>query len=60
MNDELIMCIRNIANNFAALADEMEKNNIEINTKIMNVECKVFNNSQALKDAATAILGRLE
>lgn len=58
MDNELIKCIRAIASNFAALADEMEKNSIEINTKLSNVENEISNNRQALIDAANAILGR--
>lgn len=60
LDNPLIACIRSIANNFAALADEMEKHDIEINTKLNYVENEVVNNRQALRDAANAILGRLE
>ena len=59
MDNQLIACIRSIANNFATLADEMEKHDIEINTKLNYVENEVFNNKQALRDAANVYLKRL-
>ena len=58
MNNGVVDCLRNLASGFSYLADELEKQQ-EANDKRMNdIESKVYENRQALRDAANAILGR--
>ena len=52
--------MRSLASGFSYLADELEKQQ-ESNDKRMNtIESEMLNNREALKDAANAILGRLD
>lgn len=60
MNEEVVKSIRNIANNFATLADELEKNDTIINDRISTVECGIADTKQILADVAHMILGGLE
>lgn len=59
MNNKVVDCLRNLASGFSYLADELEKQQEETNSRMTAIEFEVANNQQALKDAANAILGRL-
>ena len=59
MSNKVIDCLRTLASDFSYLADELEKQQEETNSRMTAIEFEVANNQQALKDAANAILGRL-
>ena len=59
MNDQIAILFRNLSENFAKLADEIEKRDSTINSKLEYLESTSISNRQALKDAADAILGRI-
>jgi hypothetical protein len=59
MNDQIAILFRNLSENFAKLADEIEKRDSTINSKLEYLESTSISNRQALKDAAEAILGRI-
>ena len=60
MDNNVVDCLRSLASGFSYLADELEKQQ-ESNDKRMNtIESEMLNNREALKDAANAILGRLD
>lgn len=59
MNDQIAILFRNLSENFAKLADEIEKRDSTINSKLEYLESTSISNKQALKDAAEAILGRI-
>lgn len=54
-----IECLRTISSGFAQLADALQDQEEQINSRLDHVETKVLKNRQALKDAASMILGRL-
>ena len=49
---------RELANNFAQLAEELEKQQKDNETRMSCIEDQVEQNRDALKDAANAILSR--
>lgn len=59
MNSPLINVLRNIASDFGQLAEELEKQNENVDQRITYIETIVNDNREALKDAANAILGRI-
>ena len=59
MNNGVVDCLRSLASGFSYLADELEKQQAENDTRMNTIEDEVHENRQALKDAANVILGRL-
>lgn len=60
MNDNIKYTIQLIAGNFAKLAEELEKDNIELNTRLSAIECETSKNRDVLKDIANRILESLD
>lgn len=59
MSNQVVDCLRNLASGLSYLADELEKQQEETNSRMTAIEFEVSNNQQALKDAANVILDRL-
>lgn len=56
MNDNIKYVLQSIANNFAKLAEELEKENIELNTRLSVLENETNTNREVLIDIAHKIL----
>jgi hypothetical protein len=59
MSNSITETLRSIANNFIALADELDNQNNEIQNRISYVETVAVTSNQALKDAAALIIDKL-
>ena len=51
--------LRQVANNFAELADELDKQNMQTNARLDALETKSSANNQIIKDAARMLLDNL-
>lgn len=51
--------LRRVANNFAELADELDKQNMQTNARLDALEAKSSANNQIIKDAARMLLDNL-
>lgn len=51
--------LRRVANNFAELADELDKQNMQTNARLDELETKSSVNNQIIKDAARMLLDNL-
>lgn len=59
MSNSITETLRSIADNFIALADELDNQNNEIQNRISYVETVAITGNQALKDAAALIIDKL-
>lgn len=59
MSKSITETLRSIADNFIALADELDNQNNEIQNRISYVETVAVTGNQALKDAAALIIDKL-
>ena len=60
MNSNVADICKTLASNFALLADELEKQQVENETRLNNIEYYAEKNKQALKSVAKTILETLE
>lgn len=60
MNDNIKYALQSIASNFAKLSEELEKENIELNTRLSVLEIETTKNQDILRDIAHKILERLD
>lgn len=51
--------LRQVANNFAELADELDKQNTQTNARLNMLEVTSSTSNQAIKDAAILLLNNL-
>lgn len=56
---DLSEILRRVANNFAELADELDKQNMQTNARLDALEAKSSANNQIIKDAARMLLDNL-
>lgn len=59
MNDNIKYALQSIASNFAKLSEELEKENIELNTRLSVLENETNTNREVLIDIAHKILEKL-
>lgn len=60
MNDNIKYTLQAIASNFAKLSEELEKENIELHTRLNVLENETTANREVLRDIAHKILERLD
>jgi len=60
MNDNIKYTLQAIASNFAKLSEELEKENIELHTRLNALENETTTNREVLRDIAHKILERLD